>query len=167
MSLLKKIFSFFSSKDLKSYELKIIARGEDMEYKDNDIELYLERSYCSGHRLYCRNTDVDKNQNPITLSKRLEIMDNLCDYFKTKEKETIFVLEVADKDRTALLNHIDELKQEGHLLKTEDSSPEIRNEFTDIKNLRWIKSGKTIQVGDIEIKTIEDYEKHKDLLHRD
>ena len=68
------------------YEIEIIGRGEEMLYTDGDIELLLDRTYCDGHRLFCDSTIGVRGGPVLPFRKRRQIIENLCDYFDTKNK---------------------------------------------------------------------------------
>jgi hypothetical protein len=156
------IFSFIKNK-LKApllereYSIHIYGRGEEMTYTDPDLKLDLERTYCSGHRLYCNNTQKDRQGNIISLKKRQAILDNLCDHFKTKESPNIFVLDIADKDHDGISTYIANLADKGHKVSIESDSAEIREQHQEDMYLGILKAGKKLSINGTDIGSVEEY----------
>ena len=139
------------------YKIEPVGRGEEMLYSDSDIELSLERTYCDGHRLFC-NSFIEVRGGPlIPFSKRRQIIENICDYFDTKNAASIFVLDVADKDRQALEQLFKDLISKGHKLSVEYDSATKREKFRDDMNISILKAGKKLSINGVEINSVEDY----------
>ncbi len=155
LSFIKNLFKPPSPE--REYSIQIHGRGEDMTYRDQDIELALERTYCNGHRLFCDNTQKDNNGNLLPLEKRIAIINNLCDYFKTKESASIFVLDSADKDHANLESYLASLAKTGHKVSIESDSAEIREQNQDDMYLSILSAGKKLSINGHEINSVEEY----------
>ena len=136
---------------MASYTLTICGRGEDIKYSDSHGELWLQRTYCNGDRLYCDDTAQ------LPFDRRREIILNLCHYFDTITDPMVFVLDIADKDRSALEVLFLDLTSQGHQLTIESDSAAIRERATDERYLDVVRAGKILYVGCIEIRTEDEY----------
>ena len=139
------------------YEIKIIGRGEEMLYADGDIELLLVRTYCDGHRLFCDSTTGVHSGLVLPFKKRRQIIENLCDYFDTKNKPSIFVLDEADKDRQALEQLFKDLISQGNKLSVEYDSAAKREKTKDDMYISILKAGKKLSINGVEISSVKDY----------
>jgi hypothetical protein len=139
------------------YEIEIIGRGEEVLYSDGDIELSLERTYCDGHRLYCNSIIGVHGGLVLPFVKRRQIIENLCDYFDTKNEPSIFVLDEADKDRQALERLFKDLRSQGHKLSVEYDSAAKREKAKDDMYISVLKAGKKLSIYGVEISSVEDY----------
>lgn len=139
------------------YEIEIMGRGEEMLYRDGDIELLLERTYCDGHRLFCDSTSGVRGGPVLPFIQRRRIIENLCDFFDTKNKPTIFVLDEADKDRQALEQLFKDLASLGNKLSVEYDSAAKREKARDDMYIGVLKAGKKISIHGVEISSVEDY----------
>ena len=139
------------------YKIEIIGRGEEMVYTDGDIELLLVRTYCDGHRLFCDSTTGVHSGLVLSLDKRRQIIENLCDYFDTKNKPSIFVLDEADKDLQALERLFKVLISQGNKLSVEYDSAAKREKANDDMYIGILKDGKKLSIQGVEINSIEDY----------
>ena len=139
------------------YEIEIMGRGEEMVYRDGDIELLLERTYCDGNRLYCDSTSGVRGGPVLPFIQRRQIIENLCDFFDTKNKPTIFVLDEADKDRQALEQLFKDLVSIGNKLSVEYDSAAKREKARDDMYIGVLKAGKKISIHGVEISSVEDY----------
>ena len=74
----------------KAYNLEFQFRGEEVIYTDADLSLTLERTYCSGHRIYCDSTSGKHDGLDLPFSKRREIIMNLCAEFGTTQEPIRF-----------------------------------------------------------------------------
>ncbi len=151
-----------SASQEKNYSLQIYNRGEEMTYSDVDIELELERTYCRGNRLFCDNTQADSQENPIPLKKRIEIIDNLCDFFESKKSKSIFVLHEADKDQSNIEMYISSLIQKGHKLVIEKDSAKKQQKRLDDMYIGILKAGKVLNIKGVEINSVDEYWKWKE-----
>ncbi len=140
----------------KPYTIQIQGRGEEMVYADGDIELQLERTYCNGHRLFCDNTS-GANGPALPLSKRREVILNLCEFFNTKDAPTIFVLDERDRDRQQLEMLFAELASQNQKVSVEYDSAEKRKKVLDDMYVGILKAGKKLSIKGVEIKSVEDY----------
>lgn len=140
-----------------NYEIEIVGRGEEMLYSDGDIELSLDRTYCDGHRLFCDSIVGVRGGPALPFTKRRQIIENLCDYFDTKNKASIFVLDVADKDRHALERLFKDLISLGNKLSVEYDSAAKREKAKDDMYIRILKAGKKLSINGVEISSVEDY----------
>jgi hypothetical protein len=134
-----------------NYTLKIVGRGEEMEYRDAEGALSLERTYNNGHRLYCNDTRT------IPLARRRAVIKNLCDYFDTKSVPNIFVVDEADKDRQELETLLADLVSQGHHITVEHDSAAKREQAQDAMYLGVLKAGKRITIAGAPITTAEEY----------
>jgi hypothetical protein len=139
------------------YEIEIIGRGEELLYSDGDIELTLDRTYCDGHRLFCDSTIGGRGGPVIPFKKRRQIIENLCDYFDTKNVPVIFVLDEADKDRKALERLFKDLISQGNELSVEYDSAAKREKDKDDMYISILKAGKKLSINGVEISSVEDY----------
>jgi hypothetical protein len=139
------------------YEIEIMGRGEEMVYRDGDIELLLERTYCDGHRLFCDSTSGVRSGLVLPFGKRRQIIENLCDFFDTKNKPSIFVVDEADKDRHALEQLFKDLVSQGNKLSVEYDSAAKREKARDDMYIGVLKAGKKISINGVEISSVEDY----------
>jgi hypothetical protein len=139
------------------YEIEIMGRGEEMLYRDGDIELLLERTYCDGHRLFCDSTSGVRGGLVLPFGKRRQIIENLCDFFDTKNKPSIFVVDEADKDRHALEQLFKDLVSQGNKLSVEYDSAAKREKARDDMYIGVLKAGKKISINGVEIRSVEDY----------
>jgi len=139
------------------YEIEIIGRGEEISYSDGDIELSLDRTYCEGHRLFCDSTIGVRDGLVLPFKKRRQIIENLCDYFDTKNEPSIFVLDEADKDRQALEQLFKDLISQGNKLSVEYDSAAKREKAKDDEYIGILKAGKKLSIYGVEISSIEDY----------
>jgi len=139
------------------YEIEIIGRGEEMLYSDDDIELSLDRTYCDGHRLFCDSTIGFRGGPVLPFKKRRQIIENLCDYFDTKNKSSIFVLDEDDKDRQALERLFKDLISEGNKLSVEYDSAAKREKAKDDMYISILRAGKKLSINRVEISSVEDY----------
>jgi hypothetical protein len=128
-----------------------------MTYMDSDLELPLQRTYCDGHRLYCVDTEKDIGGSPIPLKKRIQIINNLCEYFLSKKNENIFVLDEADKDHKGIISYIDKLSKKGHKVSTEIDSAALREQHEDEMHIGILNSGKKLSINGHEINSVDDY----------
>ncbi|MGD8815071.1 MAG: hypothetical protein PVI78_11425 [Anaerolineales bacterium] len=144
-----------------TYKIDIIGRGEEMLYSDGDIELTLVRTYCDGHRIFCNSTLGIHGGLVLPVKKRRQIIENLCDYFDTKIKALIFVLDEADKDRQALERLFEDLISQGHKLSVEYDSAAQREKAKDDMFISILKAGKKLSIHGVEISSVEDYWKWK------
>ncbi|MGD8814661.1 MAG: hypothetical protein PVI78_09320 [Anaerolineales bacterium] len=140
-----------------NYEIEIIGRGEEMLYSDGDIELMLERTYCDGHRLFCDSTRGVRGGPALPFEKRRQILENLCDYFDTKNEPSIFVLDEADKDRQALEQLFQDLISQGNKLSVEYDSAAKREKAKDDMFIGILEAGKKLSIHGVEISSVEDY----------
>jgi len=154
--------NIFNGRDSTECIIKIHGRGEEVSYKDSDLELPLQRTYCDGHRLYCADTERDIDGSPIPLRKRIQIINNLCAYFQSKSNENVFVLDEADKDRKDIISHIEKLSKKGHKVSIESDSAEIREQFEDEMHIGILNSGKKLSINGHEINSVEEYMKWKE-----
>ena len=107
----------------RKFKIQIIGGVEGMVYSDSDLELSLERTYCNGNRFYCSNTSGGGyGASAIAFIKRIEIIDNLCEYFNTRKAPGIFVLDEADKDRKELEHLFTNLVSKGQKITVEYGS---------------------------------------------
>ena len=139
------------------YKIEIIGRGEEMVYTDGDIELLLVRTYCDGHRLFCDSTTGVHSGLVLSFDKRRQIIENLCDYFDTKNKPSIFVLDEADKDLQMLERLFKDLISQGNKLSVEYDSAAKREKANDDMYIGILKAGKKLSIHGVEINSIEDY----------
>ena len=139
------------------YEIEIMGRGEVILYRDGDMELMLDRTYCDGHRLFCDSTSGVRGGPVLPFIKRSQIIENLCDYFDTKNKPSIFVLDEADKDRQALERLFMDLISQGNKLSVEYDSAAKREKARDDMYIGVLKAGKKISIHGVEISSVEDY----------
>ena len=139
------------------YEIEIIARGEEMLYSDSDVELTLVRTYMKGHRLFCDSTIGIYDGLVLPYKKRRQIIENLCDYFDTKNEPSIFVLDEADKDRQALERLFNDLISQGNQLSVEYDSAAKREKAKDDMYISILKAGKKLSINGVEISSVEDY----------
>jgi hypothetical protein len=139
------------------YEIEIMGRGEEMLYRDGDIELLLERTYCDGHRLFCDSTSGVRGGLVLPFGKRRQIIENLCDFFDTKNKPSIFVVDEADKDRHALEQLFKDLVSQGNKLSVEYDSAAKQEKARDDMYIGVLKAGKKISINGVEIRSVEDY----------
>jgi len=139
------------------YEIEIIGRGEEILYSDSDIELSLDRTYCDGHRLFCDSIGGVRGGPLLPFSKRRQIIENLCDYFDTKNKASILVLDVADKDRQELERLFKDLISQGNKLSVEYDSAAKRDKSKDYMYIGILKAGKKLSIYGVEINSVEDY----------
>ena len=149
--------NIFKSSNTKNFSIKIHGRGEDMTYRDSDLELPLQRTYCDGHRLYCVDTEKDIGGSPIPLKKRIQIINNLCEYFLSKESETIFVLDEVDKDCKDIVLYIEKLSKNGHKVSIESDSAAIREQHEDEMHIEILNSGKKLSINSQEINSVDEY----------
>lgn len=143
------------------YEIEIIARGEEMLYSDSDVELTLVRTYMKGHRLFCDSTIGIHDGLVLPYKKRRQIIENLCDYFDTKNKPSIFVLDEADKDRKELERLFQDLISQGNRISVEYDSAAKREKAKDDEYIGVLEAGKIISINGVEISSVEDYWKWK------
>lgn len=141
----------------RTYRIKIIGRGEEVLYSDNDLELSLERTYCNGHRLYCNNTAGEYGGPSLPFNKRLEIIENLCEYFDTKTERSIFVLDEADKDKEELIRLFSDLLSKGHKITVEYDSAKKREQAQDEMYIGTLKAGKKLSINGKDIESVEAY----------
>ena len=141
----------------RKYQIQILGRGEDMLYSDSNLEIYLETTYLNGQRLYCSNTVEGSGKLAISFLKRREIIENLCEYFKTTSEPTIFVLDIADKDREEFEHFFENLISIGHKITVEYDSAKKREEAEDKMFISTLNAGKKLYINDVEIKSVEDY----------
>ena len=139
------------------YEIEIIGRGEEILYSDGDIELSIDRTYCEGHRLFCDSTTGVSGGPVLLFEKRRQIIENLCDYFDTKNEPSIFVIDEADKDRQALERLFKDLISHGHKLSVEYDSAAKREKAKDDMYISILKAGKKLSINGVEISSVEDY----------
>ena len=139
------------------YEIEIIGRGEEMLYRDGDIELLLERTYCDGHRLFFDSTSGVRGGPVLPFIQRRRIIENLCDFFDTKNKPTIFVLDEADKDRKALEQLFKDLVSLGNSFLWNSTAPLNSEKAIDDMYIGVLKAGKKISIHGVEISSVEDY----------
>jgi hypothetical protein len=139
------------------YRIEIIGRGEEMLYSDSDVELSLDRTYCDGHRLFCDSTVGVRGGPVLPFEKRRQIIENLCDYFDTKSKPSIFVLDEADKDRKTLERLFEDLISQGNKLSVEHDSAAKREKAKDDMYISILKAGKKLSIHGVEISSVEDY----------
>jgi len=139
------------------YKIEIIGRGEEMVYTDGDIELLLVRTYCDGHRLFCDSTTGVHSGLVLSFDKRRQIIENLCDYFDTKNKPSIFVLDEADKDLQMLERLFKDLISQGNKLSVEYDSAAKREKANDDMYIGILKAGKKLSIQGVEIDSVEDY----------
>jgi hypothetical protein len=139
------------------YEIEIIGRGEEVRYSDGDIELSLERTYGDGHRLFCNSIIRVRGEPVLPFIKRRQIIENLCDYFDTKNEPSIFVLDEADKDRQALERLFKDLISQGHKLSVEYDSAAKREKAKDDMYISVLKAGKKLSINGVDINSVEDY----------
>ena len=139
------------------YKIEIIARGEEMIYTDGDLEIILDRTYCDGHRLFCESTTGVHNGLVLPFRKRKQIIENLCDYFDTMNKPSIFVLDEADKDRQALERLFKDLISQGNKLYVEYDSAAYREKSKDDMFIGILEAGKKLSIHGVEINSVEDY----------
>jgi hypothetical protein len=139
------------------YQIEIIGRGEEVLYSDGDIELSLERTYFDGHRLYCNSIIRVRGGHDLPFKKRRQIIENLCEYFDTKNKPSIFVLDEADKDRQALERLFKDLISQGNKLSVEYDSVAKREKAKDDMYISILKAGKKLSINGVEISSVEDY----------
>ena len=128
-----------------TYSIRIRGRGDEMTYQDTEVRLHMERTDSFGHRLYCDNTAH------LPLPKREQIINNLCEHFKTPQNPTIFVIDEKDKDRNALAGYLNILQSAGHQLEIEWDSEEIRRDFCrklaeETKKVREERYGPDLQL---------------------
>jgi hypothetical protein len=141
----------------RKYKIQIAGRGENMVYSDSDLELSLERTYCNGHRLYCNNTAGEHGGPALPFVKRREIIENLCEYFDTKNEPSIFVLDETDKDRKELEHLFSNLASKGHKITVEYDSAKNREQVQDEMYISILKAGKKLSINGMEIESVEDY----------
>lgn len=141
----------------RDYSIQILGRGEDMVYRDGEGEVPLQRTYMNGHRLYCADTSGDGFGAALPFARRRRIIENLCEHFKTRSSETIFVLDVRDKDRAALQALFEGLRAAGHRIRVESDSAERRQASDDEMWLGWLRAGKTLTMDGVDIATVDDY----------
>ena len=139
------------------YKIEIIGRGEEMLYTDSDIELLLTRTYCDGHRLFCESTTGVHNGLVLPFNKRRQIIENLCEFFDTKNKPSIFVIDEADKDLQALERLFKDLISQGNKLSLEYDSAGKREKAKDDMYIGILKAGKKLSIHGVEISCVEDY----------
>ena len=139
-----------------NYSIQAVARGEVLIYKDQDIELHLNHTYCDGKRLYCNDTSGLIGPG-LPLSQRQEIFKNLCHYFNTKWWRYIFVLDERDKDRLELERFFAELAASGHKISVEYDSAEKREQVFDEMHLSFLRTGHKVIIDGIELNNAEDY----------
>jgi hypothetical protein len=139
------------------YEIEIVGRGEVILYSDGDIELSLDRTYFDGHRLFCDSTSGVRGGPVLPFEKRRQIIENLCDYFDTKNEPSIFVLDEADKDRKALERLFEDLISQGNKLSVEYDSAAKREKAKDDEYIGVLEAGKIISIHGVEIGSVEDY----------
>lgn len=146
----------------RKYNIRIVGHGEEMFYTDGNLRLWLETTYCDGHRLYCSNTTSDDTGVELAFSKRKNIIQNLCDYFDTKLTSTIFVLDEDDKDRCELELLFSDLVSNGHKIVVEYDSTEKREQAQDEMRINILEAGKTLSIDGVKIVSIEDYWRWKE-----
>ena len=93
----------------------------------------------------------------LPFKKRRQIIENLCDYFDTKNKPSIFVLDEADKDRQALERLFKDLISQGNKLSVEYDSAAKREKAKDDMYISILKAGKKLSINGVEISSVEDY----------
>jgi hypothetical protein len=142
--------------DTTPYSVRIVGRGEEMVYADGDGELHLERTHCNGHRLFCDNTS-GAARPALAFAKRREVIVNLCDFFKTKESATIFVVDEADKDHGQLEALFAELVSVGHKVAVEYDSAQKRAGIMDEMYLGFLRAGKKLSIDGVDIPSVEGY----------
>lgn len=141
----------------RKYNIRILGRGEEIFYSDGNVKLWLERTYCDGHRLYCSNTENDDAGIELAFSKRKSVIQNLCDYFDTKRTSSIFVLDEADKDRCEFELLFSDLVSDGHKIIIEYDNVKKREKAQDKMHINILKAGKTLSIDDVKIVSIKDY----------
>ena len=109
---------FFGPKK-NNFSIRIFGPGEELEYKDNQVELIIYMTYFNGYRYYCNSFKRDKYEKIINIDERLNIIYNLCVYFKSKNTELIFVIDENDSDKNNIIEYIETLKMNHHRLKIE------------------------------------------------
>jgi hypothetical protein len=143
------------------YKIEIVGRGEEMLYSDGEVELSLDRTYCDGHRLFCDSTLGVRDGLALPFKKRRQIIENLCDYFDTKNRPSIFVIDEADRDRQALELLFRDLISQGNKISVEYDSAAKREMARDDMYISTLKAGKKLSINGVEIGSVEDYWKWK------
>jgi len=128
-----------------------------MTYSTDNIKLSLDRTYCNGHRLFCDNTYGVHGEPKLPFETRRSIIEDLCDYFETKNEPSIFVLDETDEDRQALERLFEELISQGNRLIIEYDSSQKRELRKDKMYLDILKSGKKLSINGTAIGSVEEY----------
>jgi hypothetical protein len=153
---LKSLKRIFGINVPPTYHVKILNRGEQINYSDADITLDLEITYIDGNRIYCSETEHDETKL-IKFKKRASIIKNLCDYFDSMRSPIILVIEETDKDRLALENYFAQLILKGYRITVEYDSPERRAESYKVMQLELLKAGKSLTINGIKFDNAEQY----------
>jgi hypothetical protein len=113
------------------------------------------------HRLFCDSTIGIYDGLVLPYKKRRQIIENLCDYFDTKNKPSIFVLDEADKDRQELERLFQDLISQGNRISVEYDSAAKREKAKDDEYISALEAGKIISINGVEISSVKDYWKWK------
>jgi hypothetical protein len=143
------------------YKIEIVGRGEEMLYSDGEVELSLVRTYSDGHRLFCDSISGVRDGLVLPFEKRRQIIEDLCDYFDTKNRPSIFVIDEADRDRQALELLFRDLISQGNKISVEYDSAAKREMARDDMYISTLKAGKKLSINGVEIGSVEDYWKWK------
>jgi hypothetical protein len=141
----------------EKYTVQSTGRGEEIVYADHDLALSLTRTYCDGHRLFCIDTATAPGGGPLPFRKRQEVIENLCEYFNTVARPSIFVIDEADRDREKLAKLFSNLVSKGHQISVEYDSAEKREQARDEMFIGILKAGKALSIHGRDITSIEDY----------
>ena len=133
------------------YTAKFYGHIESIDYRDGHGQLWLQCGFSTSWFLDCRDTAR------LPLTRRKQILEDLCDYLSTKNEPAVFVIDETDKHRRELEQTIRELTASGHRLTVKHTSSEQCKQAEDTQWLRWIKAGKKLKIGETEIATEEDY----------
>lgn len=139
------------------FTIELRDRGEEVVYARGELEVFLARTFCGGHRLYVSETAEDSLGAPVEVTQRLQLLWHLCCEFAHRHKPLILVVDEADRDRAALEERVADLIACGLKLEVEYDSEAQRRECCDQMFVELIESGSPLSIEGSEIRSVAEY----------
>lgn len=145
----------------QNYSIEQRQHGAELVYSDNEVEVFLARTFREGHRLFFSGTQADSCEQPLSLRKRLDLLDKLCAHYDSTQKPLIIVLDETDRDLALMEGRITDLIEDGHRLALERDGEGLRAERLDRMYLDILESGNQLSIDGVEIGSVAAYEAWK------